>query len=127
MLLPVIEGMIADGMSHREIEKELGLEGDRPIHNLLKRQRRKAAKEVRPQVKYQVIYMNRNRYPVSVMCHFLGVSRSGYYDYIKRLDQPAYDAELAAIIREQQEKWDKTYAAGSGDRWDSNFTNTKIC
>lgn len=45
MLLPVIEGMIADGMSHREIEKELGLEGDRPIHNLLKRQRRKVANE----------------------------------------------------------------------------------
>ena len=45
MLLPVIEGMIAEGMSHREIEKELGLEGDRPIHNLLKRQRRKATNE----------------------------------------------------------------------------------
>ena len=43
-LLPVIEGMLAAGMSHREIEDELGLEGDRPIHNLLKRQRRKAAK-----------------------------------------------------------------------------------
>ena len=45
MLLPVIEGMIAEGMSHREIAKELGLEGDRPIHNLLKRQRRKATNE----------------------------------------------------------------------------------
>ncbi len=44
MLLPVIEGMIAEGMSHREIEKELGLEGDRPIHNLLKRERRKEKK-----------------------------------------------------------------------------------
>ena len=43
-LLPVIEQMMASGMSHREIEDELGLEGDRPIHNLLKRQRRKAAK-----------------------------------------------------------------------------------
>ena len=43
-LLPVIEGMLAAGMSHREIEDELGLEGDRPVHNLLKRQRRKAAK-----------------------------------------------------------------------------------
>ena len=43
-LLPVIERMLASGMSHREIEDELGLEGDRPIHNLLKRQRRKAAK-----------------------------------------------------------------------------------
>ena len=43
-LLPVIEDMLAAGMSHREIEDELGLEGDRPVHNLLKRQRRKAAK-----------------------------------------------------------------------------------
>ena len=43
-MLPVIEAMLAAGMSHREIENELGLEGDRPIPNLLKRQRRKAAK-----------------------------------------------------------------------------------
>ena len=43
-LLPAIEGMLAAGMSHREIENELGLEGDRPVHNLLKRQRRKATK-----------------------------------------------------------------------------------
>lgn len=44
LLLPVIEGMIASGMSHREIETELGLKGDRPIHDLLKRQRRKEEK-----------------------------------------------------------------------------------
>ena len=53
--------------------------------------------------------MNRNRYPVSVMCRFFGVSRSGYYDYVRRLGQPAHDAEFAAIIHEQQEKCDKTY------------------
>ena len=46
VLLPVIENMMAAGMSHKEIEDELGLEGDRPIHNLLKRQRRKSAKGV---------------------------------------------------------------------------------
>ena len=43
-LLPAIESMLAAGMCHREIEEKLGLEGDRPVHNLLKRQRRKAAK-----------------------------------------------------------------------------------
>ena len=43
-LLPTIQAMVAEGMTQREIEDELGLEGDRPIHNLLKRQRRKAAK-----------------------------------------------------------------------------------
>ena len=36
--------MLEAGMTHRQIEEELGLEGDRPIHNLLKRQRRKAVK-----------------------------------------------------------------------------------
>ena len=43
-LLPIIENMLANGMTHKQIEEELGLEGDRPIHNLLKRQRRKIAK-----------------------------------------------------------------------------------
>ena len=43
-LLPVIEQMLEAGMSHKQIEEELGLEGDRPIHNLLKRQRRKEEK-----------------------------------------------------------------------------------
>ena len=39
-LLPTIEAMLGAGMSQREIENELELEGDRPIHNLLKRQRK---------------------------------------------------------------------------------------
>ena len=64
---------------------------------------------MRPRTKYQVVYMNRSRYPVSAMCKFFGVSRSGYYDYVNRLDQPTHDAALAAIIREQQQKCDKTY------------------
>ena len=72
---------------------------------------------MRPRVKYQIIYMNRNRYPVSVMCYFFGVSRSGYYDYVGRLDQPAHDTELAGIIREQQEKCDKTYGYRRMWKW----------
>ena len=72
---------------------------------------------MRPKIKYQVIYMNRNRYPVSVMCQFFGVSRSGYYDYVRRLDQPAPDAALAEIIREQQEKCDRTYGYRRMWKW----------
>ena len=72
---------------------------------------------MRPRVKYQTIYMNRNRYPVSVMCHFFSVSRSGYYDYVGRLEQPAHDTELANIIREQQEKCDKTYGYRRMWKW----------
>lgn len=45
-MMPEIERMLETGKSHREIEEELGLEGDRPVHNLLKRERRKAAKGI---------------------------------------------------------------------------------
>ena len=61
--------------------------------------------------------MNHKRYPVSVMCRFFGVSRSGYYDYVKRLDQSAHDAGLAEIIREQQKKCDKTYGYRRMWKW----------
>lgn len=40
-LWPVIEPMLAKGIPQKTIEKELGLEGDRPIHDYLKRERRK--------------------------------------------------------------------------------------
>lgn len=43
------------------------------------------------------------------MCRFFGVSRSGYYDYVKRRDMPAKDLELAEKIRECQDKCGKTY------------------
>ena len=42
VLLPQIHQMLEAGMSQREVEEELGLEGKRPIHELLKRERRKA-------------------------------------------------------------------------------------
>lgn len=41
VILPEIKEMLALGKSHKEIEEYFGLEGDRPIHNLLKRERRK--------------------------------------------------------------------------------------
>ena len=40
-ILPEIQAMIANGKSRREIEEFFGLTGDRPVHNLLKRERRK--------------------------------------------------------------------------------------
>lgn len=53
--------------------------------------------------------MNRKRYSITEMCQFFCVSRSGYYDYVKRLERPAHDAALAEIIRKQQERCNKTY------------------
>ena len=61
--------------------------------------------------------MNKDRYPVSVMCQFLGVSRSGYYGYVKRLNMPAHDAALTEIICEQQKKCDRTYGYRRMWKW----------
>ena len=40
-LLPQIKEMLASGMTQSEVEKALGLTGDRPVHELLKRERKK--------------------------------------------------------------------------------------
>ena len=64
---------------------------------------------MRAKVKYHVIYMNRDRYPVSVMCQFFEVSRSGYYDFLRRIGYKEKDADLAEMIRVQQERSFKTY------------------
>ena len=40
-LLPQIKEMLASGMTQKEVEKAFGLTGDRPVHNLLKRERKK--------------------------------------------------------------------------------------
>jgi len=39
-----IDAMLAEGRSHKEIEVYFGLQGDRPVHNFLKRCRRKERK-----------------------------------------------------------------------------------
>ena len=75
---------------------------------------------MRPKVKYAVIYRHRNKYPVSVMCKFFDVSRSGYYDFVKRLGQPKHDAELAKKIQECQDKSDKTYGYRRVWKWPNN-------
>ena len=64
---------------------------------------------MKPFVKYRVIQCHSGQYPVSVMCQFFGVSRSGYYDFLKRKDHPDKDAPIAEMIAEQQEKCFHTY------------------
>lgn len=56
-----------------------------------------------------VIYRHKGRYSISEMCRFFGVSRSGYYGYVSRMDIPAWDLPLAEKIRECQDECGKTY------------------
>ena len=56
-----------------------------------------------------VIYRHKDKYSISEMCRFFEVSRSGYYDYVKRMDTPAWDLPLAEKIRECQKHSHRTY------------------
>ena len=72
---------------------------------------------MKPKVKYAVIHRHRDEYPVSVMCKFFGVSRSGYYGFVKRISRPEQDAALAREIKECQNEADKTYGYRRVWKW----------
>ena len=56
-----------------------------------------------------MIYRHKEKYSISGMCRFLDVSRSGYYDYVKRMEQPDRDLPLAEQIRVCQSEVKQTY------------------
>ena len=64
---------------------------------------------MKPSVKYRVIYRHKDKYSISEMCRFFGVSRSGYYDFVARIDIPDKDLPIAEKIKECQSKCGKTY------------------
>ncbi|MBP3411457.1 MAG: IS3 family transposase [Clostridia bacterium] len=64
---------------------------------------------MRPRLKYHVIHLHHKQYSIMSMCSFFGVSRSGYYAYVKRLSQKQRDADLAEIIGRCQHICGKTY------------------
>ena len=64
---------------------------------------------MRTSVKFMVIYRQKDKDSISEMCRFFDVSRSGYYEYVKRMDIPAKDLPLAEKIKECQIKNGKTY------------------
>ena len=60
-------------------------------------------------MKFGVIYRHRDKYSISEMCRFFNVSRSGYYDFVVRMDIPDRDLPLAEKIEECQRECGKTY------------------
>ena len=74
-------------------------------------------KEVRPCIKYEVIYCRCAKYPVTAMCEFFAVSRSGYYSYVKRRNLRAHDAEYAALVSECQHRCKRTYGHRRVQLW----------
>ena len=64
---------------------------------------------MRPCVKFSVIHQYREKYPVQAMCACFGVSRSGYYRYVQRLDKPRKDKYVAEMIRQCHQSCHRTY------------------
>ena len=58
-------------------------------------------KEVKPQLKYEAIYSHRHKYSITVMCEFFGVSRSGYYCFVKRMNKPEKHQQAVEKIAER--------------------------
>ena len=56
-----------------------------------------------------MIYRHKEKYTISEMCRFFNVSRSGYYDYVKRMEQPDRDLPLAEQIQTCQTEVRQTY------------------
>lgn len=54
------------------------------------------------------------------MCRFFDVSRSGYYDFVRRMDKPNKDLELVKEIEECQRKCKSTYGYRRVSIWLDN-------
>ncbi len=64
---------------------------------------------MKAQIKYLAIWRYKDKYPVNLMCQFFEVSRSGYYNYLKRKDNLERDKPLVDLITKCQEHSRKTY------------------
>ena len=64
---------------------------------------------MRTSLKYLVIYRHKEKYTISKMCRFFDVSRSGFYDYVNRMEQPDRDLLLAEQIQTCQTEVKQTY------------------
>ena len=53
---------------------------------------------------YAVIKRFADKYSITTMCDFYHVSRSGYYDWLKRDQDISKDAELISMIAECHEE-----------------------
>ena len=72
---------------------------------------------MKARVKYEVIQQHEKEYPITEMCRVLRVSRSGYYDYLKRAAAGDRDTALAEQIRQCYERSHHTYGYRRVHQW----------
>ena len=72
---------------------------------------------MRAKAKYAVIHRHREEYPVCRMCKFFGVSRSGYYAYVRHLNRPDPNQTIIDQIAQQQKQCKNTYGYRRMQLW----------
>ena len=72
---------------------------------------------MRAKAKYAVIHRHREEYPVCRMCKFFGVSRSGYYAYVRHLNRPDPNQAIIDQIAQQQKQCKNTYGYRRMQLW----------
>ena len=81
-------------------------------------------------MKYRVIERFRGKYSIEDMCKVFGVSRSGYYDWRNRQEQPNKDQLLIDLITQAQIKSKQTYGHRRIQRWllkkHKKYVNLKV-
>ena len=60
-------------------------------------------------MKYAAIYSNKEKFSICMMCQYFNVSRSGYYDWLKRKDERDKDEAIGSLIRKCQDQTKQTY------------------
>ncbi len=69
-------------------------------------------------MKYKSIQRFSNKYPISQMCRFFKVSRSGYYDYLKRTERADPNIAIVEMIKERrEERYGKSLGCRRMQRW----------
>lgn len=62
-------------------------------------------------MKFEIMHSLISKYSMRKMAAFLGVTRPGYYKWMKRRDRPCKDAKLLVQIREVYEQSDRAYGS----------------
>lgn len=77
-------------------------------------------------IKYRTIYRYEEKYSVSAMCSYFGVSRSGYYRWVGQAGKEDRDDALARLIRECHAETRKTYGYRRIKIWLSREKGLKV-
>lgn len=60
-------------------------------------------------LKFRTIFRFKDKYPINEMCNFFMVSRSGYYDWVRKINNSDKDDSTLELIKECQKRAKQTY------------------